>query len=398
MQVWEGSGVGLLVAKTGVLQATDVVSANAQTSKPSEHEATMSANNAFDAFNTHLHHAAPQPREDVRSAPASSTSPASKNDFEGPVPFGPLPTMSSIVWSEEVRGVETVPRDRAASRLWSKGESSGAVFTSAFGYPYEMVLALDSDAGHSQEVAVSLFRETTRGSQLDPAELNLARAGKPQNVSCPSLWTGSTRDSESVVGGDGGRRPDSRDQHPDGVPEAAVFSLSKFETQLGLSSTSDVAAIKKEDVAKYSLSPPNLLASDQERKPRIPPSNRSSPEEPAGGYSYVDIEMEENGVARPLTSRATEADGEGDNLALLEDPSKASVLARRSQLPPSGHLKTEGATASATRTLAIKGSKQVFQGRVRVLAPTIFLHHQDETDTKRWKSFPAKRGPLIQVI
>ncbi|GAB1317996.1 hypothetical protein MFIFM68171_08206 [Madurella fahalii] len=144
--------------------------------------------------------------------------------------------------------------------------------------PDEMVIAFDGEPSeptrntvrtHCASLSPSL-REMLCGSQIDPTELKLACARNMEHTSCPSLWTGSTKDTESIAGYDVGRRPDSSDRTAKGVsltdgtlPEVRIFAP---EAEIDSLLTNLDAA----DVFKYLESPLRQPSSLSEKAKLVP--------------------------------------------------------------------------------------------------------------------------------
>jgi uncharacterized protein YlaI len=97
------------------------------------------------------------------------------------------------------------------------------------------LITLDFSIDHAEERSAPPYPDILYGARFGPAELILYRVGKTQSNSCPSLWTGSTKDIESVPGDETCRRPGSSDRYLKGLfagtaqPEPRVFLLSEPE-------------------------------------------------------------------------------------------------------------------------------------------------------------------------
>ncbi|KAK0620845.1 hypothetical protein B0T14DRAFT_497290 [Immersiella caudata] len=142
----------------------------------------------------------------------------------------------------------------------------GVMSSPVSNYPNEMMLEAEPGArtrhpGQAHSEFASLLRETLRGSQIDPAELQLARDRDLEQNPCPSLWTGSTKDTESIAGYDVGRRLELSDQSAQGTsptdlaqPDVRVFLVSDAE-HLRFSHLYGTQAAHDADFAKATESP-----------------------------------------------------------------------------------------------------------------------------------------------
>ena len=133
---------------------------------------------------------------------------------------------------EKPQGTEVIgrPPNPVPFEAWPRVHGNNPAqqeFTTASSCPNETVITLDTEpgattrsAGQSHYVPTSLLREILYGSQIDPAEL--ARVRDLGHASCPSLFTGSTKDTESIAGYDLGRRLESNDLTVQGVSPTEV--------------------------------------------------------------------------------------------------------------------------------------------------------------------------------
>jgi len=161
-------------------------------------------------------------------------------------------------------------------------------------YPNEMVIG-DGDpsgptrhVGHGHSVPTSLLREILHDSQIDPAELQLARDRDLEQNPCPSLFTGSTKDTESITGYDMGRRLEPNERIPQGMsptdltqPEVRVFLASEAENHRHFAHIYADQPMKDEEAVKHTEPPMTLSSYLVERTSLAagppPPSNTKPP-------------------------------------------------------------------------------------------------------------------------
>ncbi|KXX83038.1 hypothetical protein MMYC01_200496 [Madurella mycetomatis] len=147
--------------------------------------------------------------------------------------------------------------------------------------PDEMVIAFDGELDGptrntvrtpSASLSPSL-REILCGFRIDLTEFRLARARNVEHTSCQSLWTGSTKDTESIAGYDVGRPPDSSDRTALGVsptdgtrPEVRIFLVSEAENDSHFTHLDASQAPKDHmDVVKHPESPLRPLSLSTEK-------------------------------------------------------------------------------------------------------------------------------------